>query len=256
MAIGTDGAKAYTRRGHDWSERYVHLLRAAREIASGRTALIDGEVIIQNADGHSDFHGLRSAIHASSDALVFMAFDLTFLGGVDLRRRPIEERRARLFGLIGDNRPSCPIQFSASVIGNGPMFFAPIEALGLEGIVSKKAGSKYRSGHATTWLKTKTFAEGELVVVGTEYERGKPPIALLAWETPGGLVYAGGAMVTLGGAARERFWEETERLATTRPALKIAKRRGASWLRPELRVRVRYLRGEEKLRHATLLGLV
>jgi ATP-dependent DNA ligase len=238
LAIGLDDARAYTRRGHDWSERYVHLLDAAREIASGRTVLLDGEVIIQNAAGHSDFHGLRSAIHVSSDALVFMAFDLLFLGGIDLRRRPIEERRARLLGLLGDNRPSCPIQFSASVVGNGPMFFAQIEALNLEGIVSKKAGSKYRSGHALSWLKTKTFTEGELVVIGTEHEPGRPALVLLAWEDEGRLSYAGGAMVTLGGAGRDRFWEEMSRLAAPRPPLAMKKRSGVAWVLPALKVRV------------------
>jgi bifunctional non-homologous end joining protein LigD len=248
LAIGAGGGRAYTRRGHDWSDRYRRLLDAAAGLVRGRTALLDGEVIIQDAAGRSDFHGLRSAIQAASPALVFMAFDLLHFDGRDLRREPIEERRARLAEMIGDNDPDSPLQFSASITGGGPMFFA-------QGIVSKKAGSKYRSGDATTWLKTKTFAEGELVVVGTEYERGKPPIALLAWETEAGLEYAGGAMITLGGAERERFWEEAERLATSRPAVAVAKRRAAKWVLPEMRVRVRHLRGEEKMRHATLLGL-
>jgi ATP-dependent DNA ligase len=58
--------------------------------------------------------------------------------------------------------------------------------MGLEGIVSKRRTSRYRSGPSKAWLKAKCFYEEELTVIGTE--RGhKAPVALLARETSEGL---------------------------------------------------------------------
>jgi bifunctional non-homologous end joining protein LigD len=123
--------------------------------------------------------------------------------------------------------------------------------MGLEGIVSKKLGSRYRSGAAKSWLKVKAFTEGEFVVIGTS--RGdKAPVALLAAETEEGLSYAGAAMVTLAEADREIFWRNNEALKTSKPAIPMEPRKETSWLRPEMKVRVRHLKGEEMLRHATI----
>jgi len=62
--------------------------------------------------------------------------------------------------------------------------------MGLEGIVSKRAGSLYKSGRSSAWLKTKCMTESEFVVVGMEVNPGGAPFALLAREEEGGLVYA------------------------------------------------------------------
>jgi hypothetical protein len=75
-----------------------------------------------------------------------------------------------------------------------------------------------------------------------------PPMALLARQTAGGLEYAGGAMLTLSGENREYFGEAVEW-----PPIAMSKRAGAMWMELEVRVRARYLKGSDKLRHATLL---
>jgi bifunctional non-homologous end joining protein LigD len=62
-------------------------------------------------------------------------------------------------------------------------------------------------------------------------------------------------MITLGGRDRDLFWQSMVELSDPAPAISEANRKGASWVRPELRVWVRTLRGEEKLRHATLLSI-
>jgi ATP-dependent DNA ligase len=96
--------------------------------------------------------------------------------------------------------------------------------------------------------------EEELFVIGTE-KGDRAPVALLAREQDGKLEYAGGAMVTLRAADRDLFWSAAERLKVDRPPISIKPRTGASWLSPELRVRVKTLRGEEMLRHATVRSL-
>lgn len=245
--------RAFTRNGHDWSDKYDRLISAALKLPC-ESAILDGEVIVQKPDGRCDFKAVRSALTSARDTLVFMAFDLLELDGLDLRKQALERRRGLLAKLIGPNDPASPIQFSAHIIGNGDAFYQAVDAMGLEGIVSKRLGSRYRSGRSDAWLKTKCFTEEVLTVVGTE-TGGGAPVALLAREEGGQLVYAGGAMVTLAAAERDRFWKAVERLGLPTPAIKIESRKGAKWVRPDIRVRVRTLRGEEKLRHATILSI-
>lgn len=159
-----------------------------------------------------------------------MAFDLLHLDGQDLRGERLEDRRARLQELLGDNDPGRPIHFRSHVVGGGPEFFRAAEEMGLEGIVSKKVGSRYRSGPSKSWLKIKAFAENEFVVIGTS--RGdKAPVALLAKETEEGLSYVRAAMVTLAEAEREVFWTTNESLKTSKPTIPMEPRKETSWLR-------------------------
>ena len=97
-------------------------------------------------------------------------------------------------------------------------------------------------------------AENEFVVVGFERQPGQAAFALLAREDAGRLNYAGSAFATLGGAEGERFWRRAADLASDEPALKELRTCRAQWLRPEMRVRARHLKGSDKLRHATVAG--
>ena len=84
-----------------------------------------------------------------------VAFDLLTLNGEDFRKRPIEERRAALSPLVaGVDR----ILFSDALVAEGALVFAKACELGLEGIVSKRAGSRYSSGNSRQWLKSKNPA--------------------------------------------------------------------------------------------------
>ncbi|MGX7953569.1 non-homologous end-joining DNA ligase [Tsuneonella sp. HG249] len=245
--------RAYTRNAHDWTERYGPVVRAVGELRCS-SAILDGEVIVQDDQGRSDFHALTGAIHRTPARLVFVAWDLLHVNGENLQERPLMARREALETLLGSNSPECPLQFSADLTGSGADFLAAVDAIGLEGIVSKKRRSRYTSGRTKAWLKTKNFEEGDFLLVGVEREKGRPAMALLAKEDHGELTYAGGAAVTLKEAERDRFWRSVEDLATEAPAVKIDRK--AAWVQPRLRVRARYLRSEERLRHSTLTGLL
>jgi bifunctional non-homologous end joining protein LigD len=253
LIIEPDRCRSFTRRGHDWSRLYRHIVDAARELDCA-SAIIDGEVIIQDAQGRSDFHALRAEIASTSDRLIFYAFDLLWLDGRNLRSVTLADRKALLLDLIGVHDPAWPIQFSSHVVGGGGLFFEAASQMGLEGIVSKRCTSRYASGRTKAWVKTKAVAESEFVVIGTS-KGERAPVALLAAETDDGLVYAGAAMVTLPDLERETFWRTNEALKTTTPAVPMEPRKETSWLRPEMKVRVRHLRGEEMLRHATVQAI-
>jgi ATP-dependent DNA ligase len=92
----------------------------------------------------------------------------------------IEERRAELRRLI-PRSPKSRLQFSEEIAGEGAKVFASAERMGLEGIVSKRLGSHYRSGHVDCWRKVKYRTESALVLIGTELDkRSGASVALLA----------------------------------------------------------------------------
>ena len=142
----------WSRYGTNFTDRLPKIAEAVCSLAA-ESALIDGEAVVVRPDGHSDFAALRTK--AGSARACFVAFDLLNLNGEDFRQRPIEERRAALSPLVAGVH--C-ILFSDALVAEGALVFAKACALGLEGIVSKRAGSRYSSGNSRQWLKSKNSA--------------------------------------------------------------------------------------------------
>jgi bifunctional non-homologous end joining protein LigD len=194
-------ARVFTRNGFDWSDRYPSIVRAASRLRC-RSAIIDGEAIVQDGNGASDFESLRSAMRWRSHSIILYAFDLLYLEDKDLRQQMLSERRAKLQQLIGADAEG-HIQFSEEFDGDGVALFKACAERALEGIVSKHAMSPYRSGRSKTWLKTKCFTETTLLVIGTDRDRKSGALrTLLAHPDSAGLIYAGAAFIALAGDAR------------------------------------------------------
>ena len=83
--------RAYSRRGLDWTDRYPGVIRAA-EAMPVQSAILDGETVVMDKDGISDFRRLIKAVHKKSELIAFVAFDLLHLEGEDLRKLPLIER--------------------------------------------------------------------------------------------------------------------------------------------------------------------
>ena len=186
-------ARLISRRGNDWSERFSEVADAVTSLAA-KSALLDGEVAILLPDGRTSFQALQNALGGRrGENLVYFAFDLHELDGTDLRRRPLEERKAALRELIEKSRSKL-VRYSDHVIGQGARFMAEACRTGLEGIVSKRRAEPHRAGRTTGWLKVKCIARQELVVGGfTEPEGSRAGIgALLLGAYEGdALTYAG-----------------------------------------------------------------
>ena len=136
----------------NFTDRLPNVAEAVCSLAAD-SALIDGEAVAFRSDGRSDFAALRTKAGSATARLV--AFDLLNLDGEDLRQRPLEQRRDALSRLVAgvDN-----ILFSEALAVEGAIVFAKACEMGLEGIVSKRAGSRYRSGNSRQWLKSKNPA--------------------------------------------------------------------------------------------------
>jgi len=142
-----------SRYGVDWTHGFPAIVAAVEALAA-RNCLIDGEVIACGGDGLADFQLLRRRQHA--DPAILCAFDLLGLDGHDLRGEPIEERKAELARLLVDCRPA--LALNRVFDGPGPAVFEHACALGCEGIVSKRHGSRYATGRSRDWLTVKNPA--------------------------------------------------------------------------------------------------
>jgi bifunctional non-homologous end joining protein LigD len=149
-----DGARVrlWSRRGADFTDRFLRIAEAVRGLPAER-ALLDGEAVMFRPDGLSDFAALLT--RRGGESASYVAFDLLSLEGEDLRLRPIEERREALSRLVAGLNG---VLFSEAIEAEGELVFAKACALGLEGIVSKRAGSFYRSGTSRHWLKCRNPA--------------------------------------------------------------------------------------------------
>lgn len=253
LAIAGKDTRAFTRNGFDWTDRYGPIVEAARSLRC-LSAVLDGEICVQDEGGVTRFNALRSAIRNKPERLIFFAFDLLSLDGEDLRADPLLARRLRLHDLVGSD-PVSRIHFSPDYEGDAKRFFRAADRQGLEGVVSKRVDSPYTAGQSRAWLKTKCFTLGDFQVIGVERTATGVPEALLA-TTGDKPAYVGRAVVGLGGKDRERFWADLARLGTPQSRLAgvIAKRK-ANWVKEGLVARVRHLRGEEMLRHASLKAI-
>jgi bifunctional non-homologous end joining protein LigD len=145
--------KLYSRPGNDLTARFPLIVEALARLRS-RSCIIDGEAVACDKNGMPSFDRIRYRRH---DASVFLyAFDLIELNGDDLRRDPLEGRRTTLEMILAKAGPG--IRFNEHMEGNGETVFRHACKLGLEGIVSKRKDSPYRSGRSPDWLKMKNPA--------------------------------------------------------------------------------------------------
>ena len=141
--------KLYTMNGADWSKRYPRIVEAAAHIKG--SAVMDAEVVCLDEKGVPNFDTLHSRI--SDHLAVACAFDLLMVNGDDLRRQPLPERKLALGKLL--LRSLDGIQYVEHAEGHGDRTFEAVCRLGLEGIVSKRLTSVYKSGPSKAWIKVK-----------------------------------------------------------------------------------------------------
>jgi bifunctional non-homologous end joining protein LigD len=258
IAIGGGRARAYTRSGFDWSERFPAILQEAAMLKIN-SALIDGEAVVLDANGISSFQALQGALKAAPATIDYFAFDLLDLNGEDLTGLPLTERKARLKKILPARGKR--IRYSDDIRGSGEKLLEKFCASGLEGVVSKLADSKYVGSRAGSWVKTKCIKRQELIVVGwTPSDKMRAFRSLiLAVHDRGKLRFAGKVGTGFDTAELSRLMKvmaPLEQKAATVEAPR-AEVRGARWLRPELVVEIAYteMTNEGTLRHPSYLGL-
>jgi len=262
-----DGKVSFlTRHGLDWTKRFSSLAESAAKLPC-RRALLDGEVVVLDDAGVSDFGALQDALsRAAASKLVYFAFDLLHLDGRDLTQLPLTERKQILATLVQTNGiADGPVRYSHHVAGQGEPLYKKACELGLEGVVSKRANGLYRPGRSQEWLKTKCLKRQEFVIVGFTDPAGSRTgfgALLLGYhDQEKKLVYAGKVGTGFSGNALLQLRERLARLQQEDAALAElpprAERRGAHWVKPELVAEVAFTgwTRDGRLRHPAFQGL-
>jgi bifunctional non-homologous end joining protein LigD len=140
----------FTRRGHDWTDRYPSITTVAAKLRA-RSFTLDGEAAVSGADGVAVFEALHRR-RAAPDAVIH-AFDLLELNGKDIRLLPLGERKAKLARLLAGS--TAGIVFNEHTDEDGATVFEHACRFALEGIVSKRLSAPYRPGPSRDWIKVK-----------------------------------------------------------------------------------------------------
>ncbi|WPY95195.1 DNA ligase D [Limimaricola variabilis] len=259
LAIGADGVKAWSRNGHDWSDRFAPLIGPAEALPC-EAALIDGEVTA--GEGGGDFSTLQKAL-SNGDPLTFYAFDLLHLDGEDLVRKPLRARRAALDALLGDMPEDGAIRLSPYIEGAAEKVLTHLCGAGAEGIICKRADAPYRSGRSTDWIKVKCIKGAEFVIGGwsPSDKRGRPFASLLMGSFEGDrLIYRGRVGTGFDAETMRDLADRIEPLACKSSPFDDVPRevaKDARWITPELVAQVRYaeLTADGQLRHGVFQGL-
>ncbi|MDH4139190.1 MAG: DNA ligase D [Coriobacteriia bacterium] len=240
-------ARLLTRSAQDWTERFPEIAEAAESFSVG-SVLLDGEVVVFGAHGVPDFGALQEAVaKRRTSHATYMAFDLLYLNGRDLREFPLLKRKELANALLATLPHDSPLRYADHITGRGEEFHREACTLALEGSVSKRGDRPYRAGRTREWQKVKCLRRQEFVVGGfTEGEGGRGGFGALLLgyhDLEGGLRYAG----RVGTGFTERNLED---LRAKLDALEIdgspfdgspeLTGRVAHWVRPELVVEVTF----------------
>ena len=158
--------KLITSGGHDWTHKMLPLAQEIEALGVD-AAWLDGEAVVVNEDGRTDFNALQNAFDSSrTGSISYFLFDVPFLGDYDLRAVPLHGRRELLRQLL-EGRQTDRVRFSEEFPADARTVVAAACQLKLEGIIAKRRDAPYSSGDRTeTWLKLKCQERQEFVVVG------------------------------------------------------------------------------------------
>ena len=254
-----------SRNGKDWTARFPTVTEAAASISPERM-ILDGEMVVLRPDGRTDFQALQNAMEgAPSGPIGYYVFDVLYSDGFDLTRTPLLERKEYLKRVLENSRVPPFLLFGDHIRGKGEVVYEHACSLGMEGIVSKRAESRYESRRSGSWLKVKCTKRQEFVIGGytdpSGARSGFGALLVGTYNATGELVFAG----RVGTGFNEQSLSHT--LAALKPLEtgetpftnppKGREARGVHWVRPKLVAEVEFTERTEEgiLRHPSFKGL-
>jgi len=259
--IEPKGVRIVTRGGHDWTHRFPVIADAARRLHVG-TAILDGEAVVLDEEGRSDFGALQRSLGGrggkrSSTESVFVAFDLLYFDGHDLTGTELSVRRHLLEDFL--QGATGAIMLSEEVYGDGAALLAHACSMGMEGIIAKHRDQPYRSGRTGDWIKIKCIQSESFMIVGYELSaiaRGGIGSLLLAGRKGHDWIYVGSVGTGFNAKDAEYLRRILDKLKTDRPVVPL-KGKKLVFVQPTLIAEIEF-RGwthDGNLRHASYKGL-
>jgi bifunctional non-homologous end joining protein LigD len=255
------------RSGLDASAVFPEVASAVRRLRFDRL-VIDGEVVVLQDDGTPSFQLLQKrgrlsnrrdiAEAAAKLPATFFGFDLVGFEELDTRQVALLDRK----GALREVMPSLgPLRYADHFRGIGDALFEQAVALGLEGVMAKKASSRYISGRSDLWLKIRTEQNGTFAIVGYTYPKGSRSgigslhIAVMSSDV---MTYAGRVGSGFSEATLERLRSELDQNTSPSPHVHgfIGDDTDTVWVVPTLQCTVRYkeVTNSGALRHPVFEG--
>jgi len=255
--------RVWSRNGKDWTEKFQNVVEAIKSLKT-TSAILDGEIVIVDAQGRSSFQKLQRAMgKATTTGFAYEVFDLIYLDGFSLTQTPLKHRKELLQNLVGSNSHGV-IRYSEHISGNGDEFFRHACEYEIEGIVSKLAHSHYESTRNRNWLKVKCAKRQEFVIAGyTPSSKGLPGFGslVLGVYEKGNLVYAGRVGTGFTFKQRSDLKKQLDKFSRkTSPLVIVPKDPGlreTKWTEPKMIAEVAFTEwtSDGSIRHPSFQGL-
>ena len=263
-AIRSDsGIQLVSRNAKDWTSRFPAVAETLMMLPI-RSAILDGEIVALDENGATSFQRLQQSMESHEIRNVrYHAFDLLMLDGIDLRELPLALRRDFLHELLHELGRQSIVRPTREFHPRQGDPLAQACALGIEGIVSKRADSSYPVGRSPAWIKSKCGRRQEFVIVGYTDPQGSRShfgaLLLGVYDGPtlryAGKVGTGFDVITLSAIMRKLRELETGAGLVTSPV--SIPRSGLHWVKPELVAEITFTEwtSDGLLRHPVFKGL-
>ncbi|RMP27226.1 ATP-dependent DNA ligase, partial [Pseudomonas coronafaciens pv. atropurpurea] len=254
----------FTRNGNDWTERLPELVKALGALKL-QDSWFDGEAVVLDEEGLPDFQGLQNAFdEGHSKKILYYLFDMPFLSGEDLRELPLEQRRDALKQVL-DSQRSRLLRYSDDFQAGHQDIVASAAAMGLEGVIGKRAGSAYVGKRNADWIKLKCRLRQEFVIVGYTAPQGSRSafgaLLLAVNDDKQGMVYAGRVGTGFTEQTLKQLQKKLQPLqregSPLGSKLSSAQARGVQWVEPQQVCEVEFAQWTREgiLRQAAFIGL-
>ena len=253
--LSTDLTKLVTRRGRDVTAQYPEL-HMIHELVNQVNAVLDAEIVAFDEDGRNSFEALQQRMNLTNEReikrtaqkvpVAMVVFDLLWLDGNDVTGLPLERRRELLTTVVEEDHR---LQLITHVEGSGRDFTEAARALGLEGVVAKRTGSRYLPGkRSPDWRKIKLTNTQDCVVLGwTPGQGGRAGsfgALLVGAYDEGQLLWVGQVGTGFTDPMLDRLMETLRPLVRPTPAgddPDLATVKGATFVEPAVVCEVEYL---------------
>ncbi len=262
--VEEDKTVLFTRNGFDYTHKFSIIADALSHWSKGRAFILDGEMIITDKEGKSDFQALQNYLRQKKDKhLTFVVFDILALDGVDLRNHTLKERKQILHQLLTDAPKS--IIYSQHIEGSGQECFEAACRLKLEGIIGKKTNSVYSGGTRNgDWVKIKCDNRQEFVIGGfTKTDKNISGISalLLGVYQDKDFVYVGRVGTGFNQRNTKELLKKLTSIITDKPFFIKSPRKSKdetlTWVKPKLVAEVKFSQWTKgnQIRQASFKGL-